>query len=507
MDRELDALLDAVRHLAGDVPVPQLLRRVVEAAVELTGARYGALGVLAPTRDRLETFVYVGVDEDTAARIGRLPEGRGILGLLIRDPRPRRIDDLSHHPAAAGFPPHHPPMRTFLGAPVGVGETAVGNLYLCDKHGGEPFTATDEALVAALGTIAGVVVEHARLRDLARRTADELAATGRLTAALLAGAGERELLDHLAGETVGLLGCQLAAILLDSGQGARVVACAGHTGLLGTVLPSRERGDWQQAFGTPLLAVSPLEVEGRTIGWLAADVPPTGAEAEVLDHLARHGSLALGYLRTVERVRELAVVEDRERIARDLHDTVVQRIFSVGLRLQSLARAAAAPDVAAELDTLVGELDDTIRDLRTAIFALRESMPGATSLRAEVLQLAAEAARLLPRPPRVHFDGPVDTVVGEALRGHVTAVVREALSNVIRHASAEVVHVTVAARDGEVVVRVVDDGVGVADAPRGGSGLRNLAARARQVGGQLVVQRRAEGGTELTWRAPLGATG
>jgi signal transduction histidine kinase len=364
--RALRRLLDAVVSISADLDISAVLQRIIEAAVELVDARYGALGVLDETKTRLSQFLTVGLDDDTYRAIGDLPQGHGILGLLIVDPKPIRLPDLREHPDSYGFPPHHPPMRSFLGVPVSVRQEVFGNLYLTDKTTAEVFSDVDEELVVALAGAAGIAIENARLHA---------------------------------------------------------------------------------------------------------------------------------------RVQELVLLEDRERIARDLHDTVIQRLFATGLSLQGTARLAQRPDVATRIQSAVGDLDETVKHIRTAIFGL-ETFPAGTGLRNQALSLAREAAGPLGFQPRVLFDGTIDTTIDERTGGELLATLREALSNVARHAGASQVDVEIEVGD-DVVLRVSDDGRGIADDDVGrGHGLRNMARRAEDLGGRLDVGPGSKGGTVLVWRVP-----
>ncbi|MGH9273473.1 MAG: GAF domain-containing sensor histidine kinase [Acidimicrobiales bacterium] len=368
--RSLRQLLDAVLTVGSDLDLPSMLERIVQSAVELVDATYGALGVLDDTGSRLAQFITVGIDAEAHAAIGNLPEGRGILGLLIVDAKPLRLPDLSEHPDSYGFPPNHPPMRSFLGVPIRLRNEVFGNLYLTDKHSGEVFTDVDEELVIGLAAAAGVAIDNARLHA---------------------------------------------------------------------------------------------------------------------------------------KLHELGLVEDRERIARDLHDTVIQRLFATGMSLQGTVRLVQSdPSGAmARIESAVDDLDVTVKHIRTAIFGLEQVRVDDGGLRNRVLSLVREAAGALGFEPRVLFDGPVDTGVGTRVAGELVATLREALSNVARHARASRVEVEVVVVDSDVCLRVVDDGIGPPNdaAPRG-KGLANMAARASKLGGDLVLRPGDVSGTVLEWRAP-----
>jgi signal transduction histidine kinase len=367
--KSLRQLLEAVLTLGSGLDLAAVLRRIVEAAVDLVDATYGALGVLDEGGTRLAQFITVGIDDDAHQAIGRLPEGHGILGLLIVDAKPLRLPDLSAHPDSYGFPPNHPPMRSFLGVPVRVRDQVFGNLYLTDKSTGEVFTDVDEELVVGLAVAAGVAIENARLHA---------------------------------------------------------------------------------------------------------------------------------------KLHDLAVVEDRERIARDLHDTVIQRLFATGMALQSTARLIRSDpqEAIGRIETAVDDLDATVKEIRTAIFDLERSRAARDGARDRLLVAAREAADSLGFQPRLMFDGPVDSALDEHTAAELVATLREALSNVARHAHASRVEVSVVVGE-DLSLAVTDDGVGPPgpDAPRG-KGLRNMADRAALLGGSFTVEPASPSGTTLVWRIP-----
>ena len=360
-------LLDVILPVASDLSLPVVLERIVAAACEVADARYGALGVLAEDHTLAE-FITVGIDAETVARIGPPPQGHGVLGLLIWDPKPVRMDDIAEHTSSYGFPPDHPPMHSFLGVPVRVRDEVFGNLYLSEKRGAERFTQEDEDLVVGLAAVAGVAIDNARLHA---------------------------------------------------------------------------------------------------------------------------------------RVRDVAVVEDRERIARDLHDTVIQQLYATGMSLTASLRLAEGPELRERLTRSIDDLDRTMRSIRSTIFALEAGDREGGGLRADIVRLVSRAENALGFPPRLTLDGLVDTLVPEGIADHLLAALRESLSNVAKHAHARRVDVEVLVRDGDVTVRVTDDGTGLADDRRAGSGLRNLAERATALGGGFTAERGAGGGTVATWRVPM----
>jgi len=368
----MQRLLGAVMAVGADLDLATLLQRIALTATELVDATFGALGVLDESRSRLGELITVGIDGDGRHLIGHLPTGHGLLGRLISDPQPLRLPDIAAHPDSCGFPPGHPPMVSFLGVPVRIRGETFGNLYLCDKAGGRPFTDSDEELVVALSTAVGLAIENARLH---------------------------------------------------------------------------------------------------------------------------------------ERVADVTRMEDRDRIARDLHDTVVQRLFAIGLSLQGAAQLAEDHTTVTRIQRSIDDLDTTIREVRTAIFALHSVRSATDSTRQSSLELAAEAARGLGFEPTVQFTGPIDTVVVDLLAEHLLAVQREALSNATRHAHATSIDMEVSVVHGWVVLAVTDDGVGLC--PGGdpnGRGLRNMRSRAVELGGDCTLETRVGGGAVLTWSVPFRPT-
>jgi signal transduction histidine kinase len=366
VDPLVQRLLDAINLVGSDLSLPIVLRRIVESACELLGARYGALGVIGEDR-RLVEFITVGVDPETHDAIGHLPEGHGILGLLIVDPKPLRLRDLTAHPQSYGFPPNHPPMRSFLGVPVRVRNAVFGNLYLCEKQGAEEFNEVDEHLAVALATAAGAAIDNARL---------------------------------------------------------------------------------------------------------------------------------------VQRVEQLAVLEDRGRIARDLHDKVIQRLFAAGLELQTMLPSKAQHDLDDRIALLAAELDDTIREIRHSIFALEA--PRERGLRVDIFAAVDSARESLGFAPELRLEGLIDSLVSDKVAEHLLAVVHEALSNVAQHAEASRVEVFVeAGKETGLLLRVIDNGRGLPSSPALGRGLRNLEERAKGLGGSFSASPAPAGGTVIEWRVPL----
>jgi signal transduction histidine kinase len=364
----LRRLMDAVIMIEADVELPILLRHLVEEACSMVGARYGALGVLNRSRTGLEQFLTVGLSEEDESEIGVRPTGRGVLGLLITDPEALRLTDLASHPDSYGFPPHHPPMKSFLGLPVRSRGSVYGNLYLTDKQGAEGFSEEDQAMAEALALAAGIAIDNTRL---------------------------------------------------------------------------------------------------------------------------------------AERVRILSVLDDRDRIARELHDRVIQRIFAVGMTLQGATRLNDHHRIVERVNKAIDDLDTTITEIRSSIFELEDGS-GHRSLRHGVLDLVGDLTPLLGQRPTVTFFGPVDVGVPQHIADHLLAVLREALTNIAKHAEADQVTVTLSVSD-HVLLEVVDNGVGIEPGltDHGGLGLTNLQNRARKLNGSFALQAMDGGGTRMRWSAPV----
>jgi signal transduction histidine kinase len=510
------ALLDAVVAISSDLDLHTVLDRIVVAACSLTGARYGALGVIGSDRSLVE-FITHGLDAAQRTDIGDLPHGRGILGLLIEHPQPLRLEHLQEHPESYGFPPNHPPMESFLGVPVRIRGTVFGNLYLTEKHDGAPFSEADEMLVDALASAAGFVIDNARAYARSERRRQWLEATARVTEALqppiqaedalreiAAGAGRvagavavavvqsRDGVRHVAAaegpraaQVPGLVAELAAALARCEAEGERVVVPA-PGGIVGTVLL------------VPLRAH--LAAAGVLLVQLTSD---RGAlENEVVELLTSFGdqaSIALDRAQAVADREELLLVADRDRIARDLHDLVIQRLFATGLQLQGASRIAS-DEVRDRLAAAVDDLDVTIRDIRSTIFELQHTHSG--SLRADVRGVVKEYVPTLGFTPLVRTTGPLDTAVPPPLADQLLAVLREALSNVARHARADAAVVEVQAGTGELLLAVTDNGTGLPE-EREESGLRNVRRRAVEHGGTARFLPEEPHGTRVEWTVPL----
>ncbi|GAB1640350.1 GAF domain-containing sensor histidine kinase [Krasilnikovia sp. MM14-A1259] len=526
----LRALLDAVVGIGTDLDLRMTLQRIVQAACALVGARYGALGVLGPDRRDLSDFITHGIDEATHAAIGDLPHGRGVLGLLITDPQPVRMPDITTHPRSFGFPPHHPPMHSFLGVPVRARDQIFGNLYLAEKIGADQFSDDDEEIVVALAAAASIAIDNARLFALAQRRERWLAATAEITSVLLGTVRRTEALRLIARRAREVADAELVLVLLYDEDNARYTievadgADPYPVDLLGRQLAVdgdaldtlghekyrvvdnlRAAADWPGPVPDGPAMVAPLAGSDSVRGVLIVaqrpgSGPGDGDDAALLSSFAGQAALALERARAQDERELLVVLEDRERIARDLHDVVIQRLFATGMHLQGVAPHALRPDAAKRINSAVDDLDATIRDIRRSIFELRA--PAEATLRTEMSDAVNAAADALGFRPVLDVSGPVDSAVPDDVVPELLAVLREALSNVARHAQATAARVSVRVVDGQLSLTIEDDGVG-ADPLQARGGLLNMGERANDLGGTFEVGRGSAGGTVVTWRVPI----
>lgn len=519
----LRALLQAYRAVIEELDLDRVLSRIVEAGATLVGAGYAALGVI-DGRGQLERFIHVGIPPDEVELIGHLPQGRGLLGAVIDAGETIRLAHLGDDPRSVGFPAHHPPMDGFLGVPVRVRDQIFGNLYLTEPQAGA-FTAEDQELIESLAVAAGIAIENARLYDEARRQERLSTAQSEVRAALLS-PDSVDVFGVVAERVASIVPVELVMIVvpMDSDDEMRVDAARGPDAerLAGIVLPADSTpGRAMSAGGLitdeawaipdrgielgPTAAV-PLMTAGRPIGALCVSRSPGGGafthpELSAISEFAAQAGIAVTLAWARQDRERLEVVEERSRIARDLHDHVIQRLFATGLGLQALA--SSDPAHAAELDERVREIDAAITDIRTAIFALRGRGTATVLARHRLLDVVSELAPALISTPRITFTGPVDLILRESLADDVVAVVRESLANVARHANAETSEVIVLVTDAEVAVSIEDDGDGVDPDAIGKGGTGNLAQRAAGRGGTYTLERRAERGTRAQWRVPI----
>ncbi|MFE1193129.1 GAF domain-containing protein [Streptomyces olivaceoviridis] len=534
------SLLEAVLSVGRELELEQALRSIVEAAAVLVDAEYAALGVIGPDGRTLSAFHTVGVSEAEIAAIGPYPEGHGILGELIRHPEPLRLPKISEHPASYGFPPGHPPMNSFLGVPIRVRDQVFGNLYLTEKRGGADFDEEDESVLSTLAVAAGVAIDNARLYEESRLRERWLLANAEIGHCLMSGSERAQALELIAERAREITGSALAAVALpmaDTGSLSVEIAVGAeaeaHRGL---VLSPQD-----SLMGLAFSAAAPvssddvghdtrISPEPPRFGGLGPAVAvPIGTgeggvrgvvlvareagrpvflakETEMLRGFAGQAAIAMELAERRRDAQQIAVLEDRDRIARDLHDLAIQRLFATGMTLQSAGRFIEHPEAAERVLRAVDDLDETIKIIRSTIFGLR-TRAGAGSgggLRARVVRTVGEAAPVLGLTPSVRMEGLVDTDVPPEIADHVMAVLSEALTNIARHARADRAQVVLTTDSREVCLTVSDDGVGIAPDGRR-SGLRNMAERAAKLGGRLELARPDGGGTTLSWRVPLPA--
>ncbi len=523
-------LLEAVVSIESDLDLETLLKRITEAAMRLVDARYGALGVIGEG-DRLARFVTAGMTEEEIAAIGRLPTGEGLLGMMIKERGDVRLPEISEHPDSSGFPKRHPAMNRFLEVPIRVRDEIFGNLYLTKDKGSE-FDEEDENVVAALATAAGVAIENARLYQEARLRERWLEASAEVSTSLLSGTEPAAVLNLVARRAREICDAASAAVTLARGGEFVVEAADGeHAEILHGLKvaidesvsgPVFRRGETLilddateaaremnvparirvgpaiiVALGTGDAARGVLSVANRTGGPAFSD-----PVRRLLEAFAAQAAVALELGERRRDAERLVVLEDRDRIAKDLHDTVIQRLFATAMTLMSAIKITQKRDVAVRVQRAVDDLDETIRQIRSTIFALQASPDSEHSLRTRLLAAVDAAAESLGFSPAVRLEGLLDTLVGDEMGDQLIAVLSEALSNVVRHAEAGWASVSVDAGDALVLV-VEDDGTGIPSSGRR-SGLRNMAERAEALGGSFATRDREGGGTTLEWRVPIG---
>lgn len=532
--QRMQGLLSAVVALAEDLSLEAVLHRVVSSACHLVQAEYGALGVIGHDR-ALSHFITVGIDEDLARKIGPLPTGHGVLGLLIRDPKPLRLHDLSQHPDAYGFPRNHPQMKSFLGVPIRVRDVVFGNLYLTQKKGGGDFTDEDEDLAEALAAAAGVAIENARLYDDARRRTAWLQACMDVTGKMM---GDEEVpegqdggLDMIAARALRESRSVLALILVqeDTSGLYRIAGGAGNLApsWVGRVLSFGSEEihavlaagnaalveDASSALGAGgdlascRLLVIDLSARGTHHGLLVllrerSSGTFTTTDLDMGPVFGSHVALALELARAHRMREQIAVFSDRDRIARDLHDVVIQRLFAAGLSIQSLRRYMTDESAARTIQAVTAELDGTIRELRNTIYSLSGSATEKELLSSRVLQTVRSGAQSLPFVPLLTLTGPIDAIRDEETALNILAVITEGLSNCVRHSEADSIRVSVSVDDGSVRILIQDNGTGFS-APSPGNGLANMRHRAASLGGSFDIASSPETGTALTWTAPV----
>ncbi|MFE2022343.1 GAF domain-containing protein [Streptomyces sp. NPDC059499] len=533
----IHSLLEAVLSVGRELELAQVLRRIVQEATVLVDAEYGALGVVGED-ERLSEFIPVGVSDEQWSAIGSLPVGHGLLGELIRHPEPLRLAELSEHPASYGFPAHHPQMHSFLGVPIRVRGQVFGNLYLTQKRGAAEFDAEDESILLTLAVAASIAIENSRLYEESRRRARWLAAGSEVTNSLLSGCPRAQvlalILDYARANVSADLG--VIAVPVEGAGKLRIALATGAEGerLHGAFVPMGG-GYLGTAFTQAEASESPdIENDPRSTADLArwagfgpAVAVPIGSgtvvrgvllltrrkggnvfsreESEPLTAFAHQASLAMELAERRKDAERTALLEDRDRIARDLHDLAIQRLFATGMSLQGAQRFVTHPQAEQRLHRAVDDLDTTIKIIRSTIFGLRTHDAAGTTppgLRSRVAQSIEASTRLLGFPPALRVEGLVETHVPATLADHVVAVLVETLSNAARYARAQSVDVHLCVTSECLTLTVTDDGAGI---PRDArySGLENLDERARAAGGSSEISTPENGGTRVTWSAPL----
>ncbi|MER6156328.1 GAF domain-containing sensor histidine kinase [Streptomyces sp. NPDC001868] len=530
------SLLEAVLSVGRELDLEQALRSIVEAAAVLVDAEYAALGVIGPDGKRLSAFHTVGVSEEQIARIGPYPEGHGILGELIHHPAPLRLAKISEHSASYGFPPHHPPMNTFLGVPIRVRDQIFGNLYLTEKRGGAQFDEEDVSVTLTLAVAAGVAIDNARLYAESRLRERWLRANAEIVHRLMAGGERAEVLGLIAEQAREITGAALAVVAMPmEGTDALSVELAlgrEADALQGLVLPmdgtligeafsgatavtsADVTHDERVSAGPPRFSglgpavAVPVGTGDSVRGVLllvreAGHTAFTEREIDLLRGFAAQAAIAMELAERRLEAEEVAVLKDRDRIARDLHDLAIQRLFATGMTLQSAGRFIEHAEASERVARAVDDLDETIKIIRSTIFGLRTRDGGEGSgLRARAVRVVGEAAPVVGFAPSVRMEGLLDTDVPKETADNVVAVLSEALTNIARHARADRAEVVLATDGREVRLSVTDNGVGIPPDGRR-SGLRNMAERAEHLGGRLELAEPADGGTSLMWRVPV----
>ncbi len=536
-DREqMGQLLQVAIEIGSDLELDATLHRIVGAAMSMTGARYGAIGVWR-SNGTLASFVHEGMDPDTRRLVGHLPAGKGVLGVLRDRTEPLRLTDLTDHPASAGFPEHHPPMRAFLGMPVIIRGAVYGSLYVSDDRPEHAFAEADEITVRALASAASVAIDNARLFDRVRAGARWTSASREITTALLSEAHPHQRpLQLIAERAAELTEAEQAIVLVppdpdqpvDEVEHLIVSAAVGvHADdVLGQEIPVKGSTTGEvfrsgesvvtETFRRPIPAftdvgerpaiVVPLRSQQQRVGVLvvarSTAAPPFDVDyLEMVSDFADHAAIALTLAAARRYARERTVLADRERIARDMHDQIIQRVFAVGLDLHGVIGRLNSPELAARVTRSVDELQAVIDDIRRTIFNLQHPLAGQHNFGQRIRGVVARLTDDRDEAITLHMAGPM-TAVGDELAEHAEAVVIEALSNAVRHSGAATITVAVSVTD-ELLIEITDDGRGIPCGNQRHSGLANMVQRANDRAGQCTIASPLTGGTHVRWSAPL----
>lgn len=533
---QMEQLLRVIVEIGSDLDLDATLRRIILAAKELTSAPYGALAVRDP-EGTLLSFVHAGIDEVAVSKIGHLPVGKGILGVSLVETPALRLEDLTQHPAAVGFPEHHPPMRAFLGVPITIRGTVFGSLYLTHVDPGRVFSESDEFAARALAFAAAVAIDNARVFERERTSVKWMEASREITTALLArDQAPRRPLQLIADRACTLTGSEQAIVLVpadsdlpldeadtlvvsaavgehaDEVVGQRVPVDGSTSGSVfrsGEPLITESLSYPIQAFtdvGQRSAIVMPLRAHDQTAGVLALardayQQPFDNSDLDLVGQFATHAAIALMLASGRENARQLTILAERERIAHDLHDHVIQRLFAAGMDLQGTLARARSPEVADRLNRTLDDLQKIIEEIRTTIFQLKLPVGSDGGFRHRLQQIVADLTDDRDIYTTVHMDGPMSAVDDE-LAEHAEAVATEAISNAIRHSGASKLTIEASAAD-MFTLMVTDNGHGVPAGNRRRSGLANLEHRAELLGGTCEVTSSSTGGTRVQWTVPL----
>lgn len=534
---QTEKLLRVIAEIGAGLDLDATLHRIISAARELTSAPYGALAV----RDRhanLISFVHEGMDAETVRRIGHHPVGKGLLSLSLLDTPALRMDDLTAHPAAAGFPEHHPAMRAFLAVPITIRGAVFGNLYLTHVDEARVFSDADEMAARALAFAAAVAIDNAQVFERERMSVKWIEASREITTALLSRTEpHRRPMQLIAERACALTDAEQAIVLVPADPGepgnpeVDTLVVSAAVGLpaadvLGQRVPVR--GSTSGAVfksGEPLITdefrypiqaftdagrrpaiVMPLRARDEVVGVIAiargTEQPPFDESyLDLVRDFATHAAIALVLAAAREDARQLAVLAERERIAHDLHDHVIQRLFAAGMDLQGTLARARSPEVADRLNRTLDDLQTIIEEIRTTIFALRSPAAVAGDFRHRIQRVIAELTENRDLVTTVRMDGPM-TAVGAELAEHAEAVTAEAVSNAVRHSGASRLTVQIGVAD-MFTLDVIDNGRGIPSGNTRRSGLANMTRRAEQLGGSCEISSPPGGGTRVHWTAPL----
>ncbi|MGJ9373299.1 GAF domain-containing protein [Nesterenkonia sp. CF4.4] len=524
------SLLQASELVTGDLDLDEVLHHLAESARTLVDAQFAALGVV-DDQGALERFIHVGMSPELVEQMGAPPQGLGVLGAVLTGNQPIRVQNLAQDPRSVGAPLNHPDMQAFLGVPIKIRGSTYGALYLTNPSE-KAFTEQDEALVKALTATAATAINNARLYKQSCRAQELSAALSNVSAKLLDAEGD-EVFGMLAESVASLTNAQLVSVVVseavgkelhvDTARGARAariegtsvpwIDCVLSRAMEGEPGMTPEGGDEPVPFADDIPSASmvavPLIVDGDRVAALCATRAATEArfttdDLALLSDFATQAGLAVALAWARADRQRLEMVQERARIARDLHDNVIQRLFGTGLGLQALA--STDPKHATRIETHVTQIDDAIADIRTAIFALETQAPS-QNIRHRLLEVVSELSPRLSTIPRIVFTGPIDLILDDQLADDAVAVLRESLSNAARHAHAQTVSVEITANETQISITVDDDGVGLSQSPVRRSGTKNLHARARAHGGDFHLTPRSSGGTRACWQVPVNPVG